>query len=117
MHVLTDVGEWEEWAGPGSLDFGKNKSREWWGLPGSSCGGCVACRDVDGVRTYVPVMCKRWVCDVCGYYRYAWLVRNIAECIESDQLRVMWTLTLSTVGRTPEGSWDDMQAAWRKLLE
>lgn len=88
---------------------------EWWGETGASCGGCVAQKVEDGVITYVPVLCKSWGCDVCSYYRYAWLVRNIVRIIEERRVRVMWTLTLRTGTRTPDESFEHIRSAWSKL--
>jgi hypothetical protein len=88
---------------------------EWWGVAGASCGGTVA-QKVDGdVVTYVPVLCKCWSCDVCSYYRYAWLVRNIVGVIDRGDVSVMWTLTLKTGTRTPDESFEDIKAAWIRL--
>jgi hypothetical protein len=106
------------------LDRGKKKFAHWspgddmpddWGRVGSSCGDQVATKWEDGVRTYVPILCKRWCCEVCSYYRHAWLIRNLVEAMHVHGLNKMWTLTLQTSGRTPEESFLDVQAAWGKL--
>lgn len=67
------------------------------------------------MRVYVPILCKMWTCDVCGYYRYAWLMRNLVENAHRHGLDRFWTLTLATTGRTPDESFEDIQAAWEKL--
>jgi hypothetical protein len=106
------------------LDLGKKKFARWqpgdempddWGHEGSVCGGMVARKWENGVATYVPLLCKRWVCPVCGYYRHAWLVRNLVEAMHTHGLDKMWELTLRTTGRSVEDSFLDIQAAWGKL--
>lgn len=107
-----------------SLDLGKNKLSRWkpgddmpgdWGYEWSNCGQAVASKLENGVRTYIPILCKRWSCQVCGYYRHAWLVRNIVEAMHTQGLDKFWTLTLKTTGRSAEESYLDMQSAWMKM--
>jgi hypothetical protein len=88
---------------------------DWWGQSGASCGGLVA-QKVDGdTVTYVPVLCKQWVCDVCSFYRQAWLTRNLVAFAEAARFPVMWTLTLKTGTRTRDESFLEIKAAWSKL--
>lgn len=89
----------------------------WWGESGSSCGGTVVKKRDGDTETYVPVLCKRWTCDVCSYFRYAWLLRNLSDAILTQGLDRMWTLTLQTHGRSPEKSHRDVRVFWRKLAK
>jgi hypothetical protein len=127
VHMYIRKAEDEKPIGGGDaalLGPGKNSSPDWvpgaempdwWGVEGASCGGCVAQKVEAEQITYVPVLCKRWSCDVCSFYRHAWLVRNLVAFVESCHFPVMWTLTLKTGTRTCAESFDDVTAAWDKL--
>jgi hypothetical protein len=106
------------------LDFGRNKSSrwqevagmpDWWGHEGSNCGQQCVSKWENGVLTVVPLPCKQWSCELCGYMRYGWFVRNAERAIREHGLCTMWTLTLSTVGRTGDQSFFDVQVAWPKF--
>jgi hypothetical protein len=108
-----------------SLDLGKtnvgsawapgDEMPAWWGQDNAVCGVKAAVKYEDGRATWVPVLCKRWTCDVCGFYRKAWLIRNIVKAMNELELDRFWTLTLNTSGRTADESFDDLQEAWGKL--
>lgn len=105
------------------LDLDKTKWRpgdalpSWWGNTGSVCGGTVALKRDGVTETWVPVLCKRWCCDVCSYYRHAWLVRNIVEAAVQHRMRWFWTFTLSSRGRDREAAHAEIRRAFKLLAK
>lgn len=103
-----DKNKYEDWHPADGLP-------EWWGTSDSACGKWCVYKSDEYTTTYVPVLCKQWSCDVCGFYRKAWLVRNVVRAMEEHKLTRFWVLTLQANTRTPEQSHEDVRGAWHKL--